>query len=359
MILPLLAAAVIALTPPPPATPAYTPTPGSATGLEFFPTTAPNFECPNGLPVNYGIATPDALWNSLCGQCLPTAVPLEYTDYLNTPTIVPTQTNTPLPGGTLQLLSVTENIVNPNGQPGQASHVVCTNMSSDSIMCHLTGSNTDNHAIYSYGVDQLIRVLDTTTPHHVYVSWDFYTPPNGIGQYTWLVQNTESTRDRKIGQLEFDIMASGQNISFSPRTVGTGTMSFDGYFCISTTGFMPCGTTQPTPTLIPSYCSTIPLNGSGTTPGEAHFDSWVNIDRSQYQCFVIPGFSVGNLAEGLAWVLPSDFMEWAYSANVPGITVCSFTVSITNINFFGITLDLGYLASIILAAFVIHHFTTK
>jgi hypothetical protein len=128
------------------------------------------------------------------------------------------------------------------------------------------------------------------------------------------------------------------------------------YLSVSANGYVDPSeivpTLQPTATPQSGYCSSLHVPSAEFTP-------FVWIDRQNFQCYVIPGFSVGQVVAAISWVLPQVILDWANGIVFPGTTVCVFSVVFGRMVIFGFLVDLPLVFSFLIVGFILHHFVSK
>lgn len=384
MILELLVTAVLLLTPPPPGTPAYTPTAGGS-GAGIGSTAPPiNTACPTGRPAQWLTLTPNAMWQSVCSACMPVTPTPDLNAWMTlqptssmpiigtpgtptqtvTPTIAPTATRTPAPAcadtntyTARSEISWTNNPWGANIASGTSTAVrlssglsvfsytwnwadtdCCTFDPEGYARSYIDGRSSDTHWYWKYVYDKGCAntgggwVCTTATP----IYGDFVSYNQG-GSF---------------------LIRSAVGGAYTGPVHGTLYVSLlNNIDClISQTNAIPTPTPSPTPANT-NYCQIV--NGGSAYDKKAEFPDIISIDRTNYQCYISPGFNLGELVGAISWVLPSTLSTWVNTVSFPGSTVCVFSVVLGVITVFGYQVDLAVLFTIMITVLIVKHFISK
>lgn len=346
------------------------------------------FDCPSEGIAGWGTVTPNPLWLSNCGHCIPqtTMTPIPGytsvavgTSVLSTP--VPGGTGTPSPGGT-GTPSVTGTpgtaYPTPNNfsglyisypwQDGPANPVesselwefgggiiykwcggyICPGESIEALapvyydisyQVHLTGldwggCDDGKHAVYS------LSVCDYTATCTVVATQDVYpTCPAGTADFTVSAQGSIMSLQPSAnneGRELLRFVKDGGIVGGHGCGWCNGYARFN-YVKVGTENWM--ATPTPAPTSTPAGSSCAGVNGTGTSDGEGNEGVILPIPRlGPSSCFTVSSFSLNTSA--ISWIPGFDYD----TLDFPGLSVCFRAIEFGELKFLGVNVDLDVLA---------------
>ncbi len=339
------------------ANPAFAQTETPVQWEPLFPTRTPAppvvYDCPEDDPLGWGTVTPDADWLLQCGSCAQSAYPT--VDYgIGTPgwtPVSPFPTHTPTPVATATAYvgnftgwyitacsncgltlpyywtmsqgAVTGYLSNPSDQVSFASQQKCggigTNCGVNDKATYITMTCSGNW-VSSWPLDAPYGYFEIKSR---YTLVDSVTVPCGGGlsggcSITYSdVLPAAWLDDGRIAPV-FNIQNNGSKIGGN-------------YYCTYQYDIQPL--TQPTPTVAPtsdSYCNVV---NNGQPHEEDDPNAMLPIPYVGLgTCAGIPAFSVGPIGEAIP------------ELTFPGMQICFLPIQFGDIDLYGLTIDLDYLA---------------